>query len=301
MLSARTRISGRVHNTPVVTSSFLDERAGCRVYLKCENLQKVGAFKARGATNAVQSLSASDATKGVATHSSGNHGAALAFAARARGIRAYVVMPKNAPAVKRAAVEGYGAEVIECESTLQARESTLADVVATRKATEIHPYNNPFVIAGQGTAALELLEEVPLLDCIAAPIGGGGLIAGSCLAAPPNVKILGAEPKNVDDAARSLQTGVHAPAPTGQTIADGLRTRLGERAFGILQARKIDVRTVEEEAIVDAMRFVWERTKLLIEASSAVPIAALFENQTPYKHVGVIVSGGNVDLSALPF
>lgn len=300
VLAARERIAGRVHNTPVITSSFLDERAGCRVYLKCENFQKVGAFKARGATNAVQALSPEQAERGVATHSSGNHGAALAFAARARGIRAYVVMPRNAPQVKRDAVIGYGAKVVDCDNTLAARESTLAEVVAAERATEIHPYNNLHVIAGQGTAALELVEEVPHLDCIAAPIGGGGLISGSCLAAP-DLAILGTEPAAVDDAARSLSSGVHAPPPTGSTIADGLRTRLGEVAFGILRERKIEVRTVGEEAIIDAMRFVWERTKLLIEPSSAVPVAALFAKPVPYEHVGVILSGGNVDLGALPF
>lgn len=300
VLAARERIAGRVHNTPVITSSFLDERAGCRVYLKCENFQKVGAFKARGATNAVQALSSTAAKKGVATHSSGNHGAALAFAARARGVRSFVVMPRNAPRVKRDAVIGYGAQVIDCDNTLAARESTLAEVLAKHGATEIHPYNNEHVIAGQGTAALELVAAVPQLDCIAAPIGGGGLISGSCLAAP-NLIILGAEPEAVDDAARSLASGVHAPAPTGSTIADGLRTRLGELAFGILHQRSIEVRTVSEEAIVEAMRFVWERTKLLIEPSSAVPVAALFAAPVSHEHVGVILSGGNVDLSTLPF
>lgn len=300
VLAARERIAGRVHNTPVVTSSFLDERAGCHVYLKCENFQKVGAFKARGATNAVQALGPEAAERGVATHSSGNHGAALAFAARARGIRAFVVMPRNAPTVKRNAVMGYGAQVIDCDNTLAARESTLAEVVAKHGATEVHPYNNEHVIAGQGTAALELFESVPQLQCIAAPVGGGGLISGSCLAAP-DLTILGAEPEAVDDAARSLVSGVHAPAPTGTTIADGLRTRLGELAFGILRARSVEVRTVSEAAIIEAMRFVWERTKLIIEPSSAVPVAALFAKPVPYEHVGVILSGGNVDLGALPF
>ena len=300
VLAARERIAGRVHITPVITSSFLDERAGCRIYLKCENLQKVGAFKARGATNAVQALTPLHAERGVATHSSGNHGAALAFAARARGVRAFVVMPRNAPSVKRDAVIGYGATVIECDNTLAARETTLAEVVAAHGATEIHPYNNEHVIAGQGTAALELIEAVPQLECIVAPIGGGGLISGSCLAAP-NLTILGAEPEAVDDAARSLASHVHAPAPTGNTIADGLRTRLGELAFNILRERKVEVITVSEEAIVEAMRFVWERTKLLIEPSSAVPVAALFSAAVPHTHVGVILSGGNVDLGALPF
>lgn len=300
VIAARVRIAGRVHNTPIVTSAFLDERAGCRVFLKCENLQKVGAFKARGATNAVQALSPAAAEHGVATHSSGNHGAALAFAAKERGIRAFVVMPRNAPRVKRDAVVGYGATVIECDNTLAARESTLAQVVQEYSAAEIHPYNNPFVIAGQGTAALELLEELPQLDCIMAPIGGGGLISGSCLAAP-NLTIVGAEPAAVDDAARSLASGTHAPAPTGTTIADGLRTRLGELAFAVLRQRQVEVRTVSEVAIVEAMRFIWERTKLLIEPSSAVPIAALFAEPVPYRNVGVILSGGNVDLGHLPF
>ena len=300
VLAARGRIAGRVHRTPVITSAFLDERAGCRVFLKCENLQKVGAFKARGATNAVQALSPAAAKRGVATHSSGTHGAALACAAKARGIRAFVVMPRNAPAVKRDAVIGYGATVIECDNTLAAREARLAEVVEEHGVTEIHPYNDPFVIAGQGTAALELVEQVPQLDCIAAPIGGGGLISGSCLAAP-NLAILGAEPAAVDDAARSLASGVHAPPPTGTTIADGLRTRLGELAFVILRHRRIQVRTVSEEAIVEAMRFIWERTKLLIEPSSAVPVAALFTEPLPHANVGVILSGGNVDLGRLPF
>ena len=300
VIAARDRIAGQLHNTPVVTSTFLNERAGCRVYLKCENFQKVGAFKARGATNAVRALSPEAAARGVATHSSGNHGGALAFAARTRGIRAFVVMPQNAPKVKRDAVIGYGATVIDCDNTLAAREAMLAEVVQRHGATEIHPYNNPFVIAGQGTAALEFVEQVPALDCITAPIGGGGLISGSCLAAP-NLTILGAEPEVVDDAARSLASGTHQPAPTGNTIADGLRTRLGEQAFAILRKRQIQVRTVSEEAIIDAMRFIWERTKLLIEPSSAVPIAALFAEPVPYKDVGVIISGGNVDLGCLPF
>ena len=298
---AAERIGPHVHRTPVITSRLLDERVGCRVFLKCENLQKVGAFKARGASNAVFSLSDADAAGGVATHSSGNHGAALAYAAAKRGIPAHVVMPKGAPAVKRRAVESYGAHIIDCDNTLAAREETLAAVVQRTSALEIHPYENPYVIAGQGTVALELLEQAPGLDCILAPVGGGGLLSGIALAAPSGVVVVGAEPATVNDAALGLAAGERAPAPSAHTIADGLRTRLGASAFEILSRRSVQVETVSEAEIIAAMRFVWERTKLLIEPSSAVPIAVLMTRRLPHESVGVVLTGGNVDLDALPF
>ncbi len=286
-------------------SRALSERAGVELLFKCENLQRAGAFKARGATNAVFSLSEEDAERGVCTHSSGNHGQALALAAQLRGIRAFVVMPENAPAVKKAAVLGYGAEVIECAPTLAARESTLEEVAERTGASFVHPYEDPRVVAGQASAAAEILEDAPDVDTIVVPVGGGGLFAGSSLTCRyhhPAVAVVGAEPLAVDDAARSLRSGVHAPAPEGATIADGLRTRLGKLAFQILRADEREVVTVDEPEIVDAMRFFWERAKLIIEASAAVPIAtALAGAWQDRQKVAIVLSGGNVDLDHLPF
>lgn len=268
------------------------------MFLKCENLQKVGAFKARGACNAVWSLDDTAAAAGVATHSSGNHGQALAWAGAQRGIDVHVVMPSNSPEVKKQAVIGYGARVIECAPTLAAREETLASVVAQTGAGVVHPYEDPRVIAGQSSATAELLEQVADLDVVIAPVGGGGLIAGAVLATRGvDVEVVGAEPLAVDDAARSLRTGKHQPAPSGATIADGLRTRLGALPFEILSGAGVLVETVSERDIVRAMRFVFERLKLVVEPSAAVPIAVVLAGGFAGKRVGVIVSGGNVDLT----
>lgn len=303
---ARARLLGKVHRTPLVSSGALSERAGVELRFKCENLQRAGAFKARGATNAVFALDEDDAACGVCTHSSGNHGQALALAAQLRGIRSFVVMPADAPAVKKAAVLGYGAEVIECAPTLAARETTLAEIAERTGATFVHPYEDPRVIAGQASAAAEILEEDPEVDTVVVPVGGGGLFAGSsltCRHLHPAVAVVGAEPSAVDDAAQSLRSGVHAPAPDGaSTMADGLRTRLGTLAFQILRADAREVVTVEEEAIAEAMRFFWERTKLIIEPSAAVPVAAaLAGTWRDRQKVAIVLSGGNVDLDHLPF
>ncbi len=303
---AATRIAAFIHHTPVLTSRTLDAAAGAELFFKCECFQRVGAFKYRGATNAAQALPTADADRGVATHSSGNHAAALALAARVRDIPAFIVMPRTAPAVKRAAVAGYGAEITLCEPTLEARESTLAEVVARTGATEVHPYDEPMVIAGQGTAALELLEEVSGLDAVIAPVGGGGLLSGTALAVrglAPRASVLGAEPVQADDAARSLAAGCVLPSEDPQTVADGLLTALSQRTFAIISREVEGIVTVPEAAIVAAMRLVWERMKILIEPSAAVPVAALLDPSTGLagKRVGVILSGGNVDLEHLPW
>lgn len=300
------RIRPYAHRTPVLTCESLDQRLGAQVFLKCENLQKVGAFKFRGACNAVFALSPEEAARGVVAHSSGNHAQALALAARLRGIPAYIVMPDNAPAVKKAAVAGYGGQITFCEPTLAARESTQAGVIAATGATEVHPYNNERVIAGQGTAALELLAEVPDLDVLMTPVGGGGLLSGSALAATglsPGIRVIAAEPAGADDAFRSLAAGKILPSVQPRTIADGLLTSLGDRTYPIIRERVERIVTVSEEAIVAAMRFVWERAKIVIEPSAAVPVAALWEGQADLMglRIGIILSGGNVDLEKLPW
>ncbi len=303
---AADRIRPHVHRTPVLTCESLDQMTGCTLFFKPENLQKVGAFKFRGACNAVFSLGEEQASRGVATHSSGNHAAALALAAARRGIKAYIVMPENAPAVKKAAVSGYGAEITYCLPSLQAREQGLDRVVARTGAVFIHSYNDPRVIAGQGTAALELLEDVPNLDIVIAPVGGGGLMSGTALsvaALSPSTRIVGAEPKGADDAFRSLEAGRLIPSENPRTIADGLLTSLGSLTFPILSRHLERIVTVSEQAIIEAMRHVWERMKILIEPSSAVPLAAVFEgdwNQRG-KRIGIILSGGNVNLDELPW
>jgi len=304
--AAAARIRPHAHRTPVLTCAALDRMTGARLYFKCESLQKVGAFKFRGACNTVLSLGDDEATRGVATHSSGNHAAALALAARVRGIAAHVVMPRTAPAVKKAAVAAYGALITECEPTLASREATLAAVVAATGATFIHPYNDPRVIAGQGTAALELLADAGDLDLVLAPVGGGGLCSGIAVAVTaisPRTAVWGVEPAAADDACRSLAEGRIQPSSDPHTVADGLRTALGTNTFAILRALAAGIVTVSEEAIVAAMRHTWERMKLLIEPSSAVPLAALLEHRLPVvgTRVGIIVSGGNVDLDALPW
>jgi threonine dehydratase len=303
---AAQRIGPHAHRTPVLTSESLDRLTGCHLFFKCENFQKVGAFKFRGATNAVFSLPEEEARRGVATHSSGNHAAALALAAARRGIRAYIVMPDNAPEIKKTAVAGYGAEITFCQPTLPAREEGLATVVRKTGAVFIHPYNDPRVIAGQGTAALELLEDVPDLDFVIGPVGGGGLMSGTCLTVSvlaPQTKIIGAEPKGADDAYRSLKAGRIIPSEKPRTIADGLLTSLGSRTFPILHRHLECIVTVSEAAIIQAMRHVWERMKIIIEPSAAVPLAAIMESdwgQTG-KRVGVIFSGGNLNLDKLPW
>jgi len=279
---AAERIRPYAHRTPVLTCASLDEQVGAPVFLKCENLQKVGAFKFRGACNAVFSLTDEDAARGVATHSSGNHAQALALAAQLRGIPAYIVMPENAPVVKKAAVAGYGGQITFCEPTLQARETTTEQIVKETGAVVVHPYNDYRVIAGQGTAALELLEEIPDLDIVITPVGGGGLLSGTAIAAKglsPRIRVLGAEPEMADDAYRSLKAGHILPSENPQTVADGLLTSLGDKTFPIIQKHVEQIVTVSETAILKSMKFIWERAKLVVEPSAAVPVALLWERK----------------------
>ena len=304
--AAHARIRPHVHRTPVLTSRSLDAAMGATLFFKCENLQKVGAFKARGACNAVFSLDDAEARRGVITHSSGNHGAAVAWAAARRGIPAWVVMPDNSAEVKKAAVQGLGAAVRYCAPTLAARDTTCAAVQAETGALLIHPFDDWRVIAGQGTAALELLEEIPDLDAILTPVGGGGLLSGTAIAAraiKPSIAVYGAEPAGADDAWRSLQSGHIVPQTDPRTIADGLRSSLGVKTFAVLSKLVDAIGTTSEPAIVQAMRLAWEKLKLIIEPSSAVPLAALLERKLPVagRRVGIVISGGNVDLDRLPW
>jgi threonine dehydratase len=304
--AAHERIYPHVHRTPVLTSARLDEVNGASLFFKCENFQKVGAFKARGATNAVFSLGDTIAQRGVATHSSGNHGAAVARAAKLRGIPAHIVMPSNSAKVKIRAVEGYGARVVFCEPTEQARDAVCGDVIAKTGATLIHSFENPDVIAGQGTAAVELLEDIPDLDLVMCPIGGGGLLAGTAVAAKamrPNIKVIAAEPANADDAAQSFRAGSVIHTKKKFTIADGLRTNVGEPNFEIIKRYVDDIVTVSEDSIISAMRAIWETMKIVIEPSSAVPFAAIREGKIDVarQRVGIVLTGGNVDLDALPW
>ena len=304
--AASHRIAAYAHRTPVLRCASLDRILDAELFFKCENFQKVGAFKFRGACNAVQSLDESELKRGVATHSSGNHAAALALAAKLAGSTAHIVMPSNAPDIKKAAVEGYGATITFCEPTLEARESTLAGIIESEGRVEIHPYNDARIIAGQGTAALELLEEVDHLEIVMAPVGGGGLLSGTSIAVSetrPETKVIGAEPVAADDAFRSLERGMIQPSIDPQTIADGLLTSLGDLTFAVLQERCEGIVTVSEASIIEAMRMVWERMKIIIEPSAAVPVAALLEkrDEIPGRRVGVILSGGNVDLESLPW
>ncbi len=306
VLAAAARIEGHVHRTPVLTCATLDRMAGASLFFKCENLQKVGAFKMRGAANAVLSLSPADAERGVATHSSGNHAQALACAARARGIPATIVMPSTAPEVKRAAVAGYGAAIVTCEPTLAAREAALREVVARTGATFIPPYDDDRIIAGQGTAALELADQAPGLDWVLCPVGGGGLLAGTAIAAQallPGVRVVGAEPEGADDTARSLACGRRLPAENPRSVCDGLLTSVGERNFAIIQRRVHAIWTVSDEAVVAAMRLLFERMKLVVEPSGAIGLAAAFAHAGDLAgaRVGIILSGGNVDLGRLPW
>jgi len=303
---AHDRIRAHIHRTPVLTSERLNEASGASLFFKCENFQKIGAFKARGATNAVFTLDDPTARRGVATHSSGNHGAAVARAAKLRGIPAHIVMPSNSAKVKIRAVESYGAKVVFCEPTEQAREATCTDVIAKTHATLIHSFENENVIAGQGTAAVELLEDVSDLDVVMCPVGGGGLLSGTAVAAKsmrPEIKSIAVEPENADDAAQSFRAGRRIVTQKKFTIADGLRTNIGEPNFAIIQRYVDDVVTVSEEAIVSAMRTVWETMKIIIEPSAAVPYAAIQQSEIDVrgKRVGIILTGGNVDLDALPW
>ena len=309
---AAARIAGVAHQTPVMTCSAIDEIAGRRLFFKCENFQKVGAFKFRGAFNAVSQLSEVDAASGVVTHSSGNHAQALALAAKMRGVPAYIVMPSTAPGVKKAAVEGYGAEVIVCEPTLAARESTASEVQARTGASFIHPYDNDDVIAGQGTVMLELFDQVAeldaILDAVITPVGGGGLLGGTCIAARglnASIRVFAGEPSGADDAARSFAAGELIPQTGPKTIADGLLTSLGQRNWSIIQQHVEQIVTVSDDEIVAAMRLLWERAKLLVEPSSAVALAAILSGQfattSDVESVGVVLSGGNVDLDRLPW
>lgn len=303
---AARRIAPFIHRTPVMTCASLDALAGAKLYFKCENLQKTGSFKIRGATNAILQLSAAEAARGVVTPSSGNHAAAVARAAAARGIAAHIVMPKNAPAVKCRAVEGYGGVITFCEPTFEARDAASRRLLEETGGVLVHPYNDRRVIAGQGTAALELLEDVPELDVLLVPVSGGGLLSGNAIAATsvrPSVRVVGCEPANADDAYRSLKSGHIEKNASADTIADGLRAQLCDLTFGILRERVDEIVRVSEQEIVEAMRLVWERMKLVIEPSAAVAVAPAVGRvvRGEGKRVGVLLSGGNVDLSSLPF
>lgn len=303
IVKAHERISPYIHRTPVLMSEGLNEMTGARLYFKCENFQKVGAFKARGAMNASLKLSREQQQKGLATHSSGNHAQALARAARMLGVPAYIVMPRTAPEIKKRGVRGYGGQIFECEPTLAARESTLAEVIARTGATEIHPFNNYDVIEGQATCAREFFEDAPALDVILAPVGGGGLLSGTALAAhyfSPGTLVMAGEPAGSDDAYRSMQSGKIEPAQS-QTIADGLLTTLGDKTFPIIRERVKEIITVTDAEIIAAMRLVYERLKIVIEPSCPVPFAAVLKQREKFagKNVGIILSGGNVDLEKL--
>jgi threonine dehydratase len=303
---AHSRIKPYIHRTPVLSSTLLNSMFGCDIYFKCENLQKAGAFKFRGATNAILTLSADDKQKGVVTHSSGNHAAALALAARMNGVKAYIVMPETAPVVKKNAVAAYGGEITFCKPTLQAREETTRMIMEKTGATLVHPYDNFYVICGQGTAALELLEEKPDLDIVVAPVGGGGLLSGTATAVKgtnSKIKVIAAEPLNANDAYKSFTTGTLVPSVNPATIADGLLTSLSDLTFTIVRKNVDAILTAKEESIIECMLLVWERMKIIIEPSSAVVLAIIKENPEVFrgKKAGLIVSGGNVDFRKLPF
>lgn len=303
---AHELIKKQIHRTPTLTSLSINKISGCELYFKCENFQKVGAFKFRGASNAVLSLSKEELQKGVATHSSGNHAAALALAAKMEDVPAYIVMPRSAPKIKKTAVEGYGAKIIFCEPTLQAREEALAKIVEETGATFIHPYNNYSVIAGQAICTKEILEEITDLDYIIPPVGGGGLASGTCLSAKyfsNKTKVIGAEPLGADDAFKSLRDKTIYPSTNPKTICDGLLTSLGKKTFAILSRDLETILTASEESIIEAMRLIWERMKIIVEPSSAVTLAVVMENKEKFagKKVALILSGGNVDLTKLPF
>jgi threonine dehydratase len=303
---AARRIAPFIHKTPVLTSATFNRATGGELFFKCENFQKVGAFKFRGACNAISCLSSADGKKGIVTHSSGNHAQAVALAASLHGYKAVIVMPENAPKVKVNAVREYGADIVFCEPTIDAREETAQAVIAETGATFIHPYNHPDVIAGQGTSAMELLQEYPELDMIIAPVGGGGLISGTAITAKftkPEMKVFAAEPELADDACRSFHSGKIEPVLRTDTVADGLRTSLGSLTFRIIRKHVDDIVTVPEASIIRDMRAVWERMKILIEPSCAVPLSAIIDGKIDVKgkKAGIIITGGNVDLDQLPW
>ena len=306
LIEAHRRIEPYIHNTPVLSSKLINEITGASLVFKCENFQKMGAFKMRGAANGILQLTDEQREKGVVTHSSGNFAQALSLAAQNIGVKAYIVMPSSTPQVKKDAVKSYGGEITECEPTLKARENRAKEIEEKVGATFVHPSNNLNVIIGQGTAAKELLENQPDLEYIFTPVGGGGLIAGTALAARCfgyNCKVIGGEPLEADDAYRSLQSGVIESNLSTNTIADGLKSQLGEINFPIIQQYVEKIIRVNEEEIVNAMRLIWERLKIVCEPSSAVALAALLKDKESYKNkkIGIIISGGNVDLSKLPF
>ena len=305
---AHARIKPRIHRTPVITSASLDEIAGARVYFKCENLQRTGSFKIRGATNAVLSLTDAEAANGVAAPSSGNHAAAISLAARERGIPAYIVMPHNSSAAKIRAVESYGGKITYSEPNVASRDAVAAEVMAKTGAHLVHPYNDPRVMAGQGTAVLELLEEVPDLDIVITPVSGGGLLSGTAIAAKgasgERVHVFAGEPKNADDASRSMAAGRIEAAATTQTIADGLRATLCPMTFAVISRHVDGISLVTEEEIVETMLLLWERAKIVVEPSGAVAAAPILMKRIPQaagQKIGVILSGGNLDLRKLPF
>ena len=306
VLAAHERIAPHIHRTPVLTSSYLNALTGAELFFKCENFQKAGAFKARGASNAVFGLTEAQAARGVATHSSGNHGLSLSYAAGRRGIPCTVVMPRTAPQAKKDAVQGYGGRVVECEPSTTSREAVFAEVLKETGAEFVHPYNDPRVIAGQATCSRELLEQVSELDAVVAPIGGGGMISGTCLTLStlaPGVEIYAAEPKNADDAARSFRAGHIIADDAPETVADGLKVPLKELTWHFVKNYVEDILTAEEDEIVEAMKLTWKRMKIVIEPSCAVPLATILKNRDRFagKRVGVVITGGNVDLDKLPW
>jgi len=306
MLTARELITPHIHRTPVLTSRMLNELSGAELFFKCENLQKAGAFKARGASNAVFGLSDEQAKRGVATHSSGNHGTCLSYAAGRRGIPCTVVMPRTAPQAKKDAVRGYGGVVVECEPSTTSREAVFAEVVAKTGAEFVHPYNDHRVIAGQATCSAELIEQVDGLDAVVAPIGGGGMVSGTCLTLSnlaPEVKIYAAEPEKADDAYRSFKAGHIIADDAPETVADGLKVPLKDLTWHFVGKHVTDIHTASEQEIVEAMKLVWKRLKIVMEPSSAVPLATILKNPGVFAgtRVGVIVTGGNVDLDKLPW
>ncbi len=306
VLAAHQRIRPYIHRTPVLTSSYINGLAGAELHFKCENFQKAGAFKARGASNAVFGLTDAQAARGVATHSSGNHGLCLSYAAGRRGIPCTVVMPRTAPQAKKDAVRGYGGVVVECEPSTSSREAVFAEVVARTGAEFVHPYNDPRVIAGQATSSRELNEQVPGLDAVIAPIGGGGMVSGTCLTlstVAPKVRIYAAEPEQADDACRSFKAGHIIADDAPETVADGLKVPLKELTWHFVQKYVTDILTVSEDEIIEAMKLIWKRMKIVMEPSSAVPLAAILKNPGVFagQKVGVIITGGNVDLDKLPW
>lgn len=306
IIDAHKLVKRHTHHTPILSSSSLNSILNCKLFFKCENFQKVGAFKFRGAVNTVFSLSKAEIQNGVATHSSGNHAAALSLAAKLRNVPSYIVMPRTAPQIKKAAVEGYGGKIAFCDPTIQAREEVLKKAVEEIHAVVIHPYDNYSIIAGQATVAKEIFDEISYLDYIITPVGGGGLCSGTCLSAKyfsPVTKVIGAEPKGADDAFRSLKDGIIYPSENPKTICDGLLTNLSEKTFSILKENVSEIMTVEEKSIVQAMKMIWERMKIIIEPSAAVTLAVVLENKRTFagKKIALILTGGNVDLNKLPW